>query len=72
MDPPGGTTAVLLVAIADDGVGGADHTAGSGLLGLADRVVALGGRLHVESAPGQGTSVRADVPVGVADASEVA
>ena len=40
----------LLVAISDDGVGGADHTAGSGLLGLEDRVAALGGRLHVESA----------------------
>ena len=53
----------LLVAVSDDGVGGADHTAGSGLLGLQDRVAALGGRLHIESAPGEGTSVRADVPL---------
>jgi signal transduction histidine kinase len=53
----------LLVAIADDGVGGADRNGGSGLLGLEDRVAALGGRLHIESVPGEGTSVRADVPV---------
>ena len=52
----------LLVAIADDGVGGADPDGGSGLRGLQDRVEALGGRLHVASAPGQGTSVRADFP----------
>ena len=53
----------LLIAVSDDGVGGADHGAGSGLLGLEDRVAALGGRLHIESPPGQGTSVRADVPI---------
>ena len=55
----------LLVAVTDDGVGGADTAGGSGLLGLGDRVAALGGRLHVESPPGQGTSVRADVPSGM-------
>jgi signal transduction histidine kinase len=53
----------LLVAVSDDGIGGADTAGGSGLLGLEDRVAALGGRLHVESPPGRGTSVRADVPV---------
>jgi len=53
----------LLVEVADDGVGGADHRDGSGLLGLRDRVAALGGRLHVQSLPGEGTSVRADVPL---------
>jgi signal transduction histidine kinase len=52
-----------LVEIADDGVGGADHRAGSGLVGLGDRVAALGGRLHIESPPGHGTTVRADLPV---------
>ena len=62
----------LLVAITDDGVGGADLAAGSGLLGLQDRVAALGGRLHVESVPGEGTSVRADVPVAVPDPTGVA
>jgi len=62
----------LLIEVADDGVGGADHTKGSGLLGLGDRVAAIGGRLHVESVPGQGTSVRADLPVTrVATTSEV-
>jgi signal transduction histidine kinase len=53
----------LLIAVTDDGVGGADTSGGSGLLGLQDRVAALGGRLHIESPPGRGTSVRADVPV---------
>jgi signal transduction histidine kinase len=52
----------LLVEVADDGVGGAVHHDGSGLRGLEDRVEALGGRLHVESPVGQGTSVRADLP----------
>jgi signal transduction histidine kinase len=51
-----------LIEIADDGVGGADHRAGSGLVGLGDRVAALGGRLHVDSPPGHGTTVRADLP----------
>ncbi len=53
----------LLIAVSDDGVGGADVGAGSGLLGLEDRVAALGGRLHIESPRGRGTSVRADVPI---------
>jgi signal transduction histidine kinase len=53
----------LLIAVSDDGVGGADQGAGSGLLGLEDRVAALGGRLHIESQVGRGTSVRADVPI---------
>src|SRR5919112_2633239 len=47
----------------DDGVGGADTRGGSGLRGLEDRVEALGGRLHVRSLPGEGTSVRADLPL---------
>jgi signal transduction histidine kinase len=51
-----------VVAIADDGVGGADLSRGSGLRGLADRVSALDGRLHVDSAPGQGTRLHADIP----------
>ena len=53
----------LLIEVADDGVGGADRSKGSGLLGLEDRVAAIGGRLHVASVLGQGTSVRADLPV---------
>jgi signal transduction histidine kinase len=48
--------------VSDDGVGGADLSAGSGLRGLADRVEALGGRLRVVSPAGGGTSVAAEVP----------
>ena len=51
------------VEIGDDGVGGADLAAGSGLRGLADRVGALDGRLELESPRGGGTRLRADVPV---------
>jgi signal transduction histidine kinase len=51
----------LLIDISDDGVGGADP-AGSGLVGLRDRVEALNGRLRIESAPGQGTRLHAEIP----------
>jgi signal transduction histidine kinase len=47
------------VEVHDDGVGGADSSAGSGLRGLADRVSALGGRLEIDSPAGEGTTVRA-------------
>jgi PAS domain S-box-containing protein len=53
-----------IVEVADDGVGGADATRGSGLRGLADRVEALDGVLQVESEPGVGTRVRAEIPCG--------
>jgi signal transduction histidine kinase len=53
---------VLRVDVTDDGVGGADVCAGSGLLGLRDRVTALGGTLFVRSTPGRGTSVSAAIP----------
>jgi signal transduction histidine kinase len=52
----------LVVEIADDGIGGADVSRGSGLRGLADRIEALDGRLEVESPPGAGTVVRAELP----------
>jgi signal transduction histidine kinase len=52
----------VVIGVHDDGVGGADPAAGSGLAGLADRVAALGGRLMVDSPPGGGTVVRAQVP----------
>jgi signal transduction histidine kinase len=52
----------VTVAIADDGVGGADPAKGSGLRGLADRVAALDGRLEVDSEDGRGTTVRAVLP----------
>ena len=51
-----------VVEVADDGVGGADPTRGSGLRGLADRVESLDGRLQVESSPGSGTKIRAEIP----------
>jgi signal transduction histidine kinase len=52
----------IVVEISDDGIGGADPGNGSGLRGLADRVEALGGSLHVESPVGRGTSLRAEIP----------
>jgi signal transduction histidine kinase len=55
---------LLRVDIADDGVGGADETLGSGLRGLADRVEALDGRLLVSSPAGVGTTVSAELPCG--------
>jgi signal transduction histidine kinase len=50
------------IEIADDGVGGADASSGSGLRGLADRVEALDGRLSVVSPLGAGTIVAAELP----------
>ena len=55
-----GSTAVI--EIADDGIGGVDPAAGSGLRGLTDRVEALRGRLTVVSPAGGGTVVRAELP----------
>jgi signal transduction histidine kinase len=53
---------VVVVEVRDDGVGGASTETGSGLRGLADRVEALGGRLQIWSAPGEGTRLRAVIP----------
>jgi len=53
-----------VVDVSDDGVGGADPARGSGLRGLADRVEALGGALVVESPPGAGTRLHAEIPCG--------
>jgi signal transduction histidine kinase len=54
----------LMVEVADDGIGGADPSGGSGLRGLADRVAALDGRLEVDSPTGRGTRVLAEIPCG--------
>jgi signal transduction histidine kinase len=54
----------LRVEISDDGVGGADPSTGSGLLGLRDRVEALDGTLEVDSPPGAGTTVIVELPAG--------
>jgi glucose-6-phosphate-specific signal transduction histidine kinase len=52
---------VLRISVRDDGRGGADPQSGSGLLGLKDRVQALGGRLWLHSPPG--TTLRAELPL---------
>ena len=53
----------LYLSIRDDGVGGADPTRGSGLIGLRDRVEALGGRIEVASPPGSGTRLQVEIPL---------
>ena len=54
----------LRVEVGDDGVGGADGARGTGIRGLEDRVAALGGRLTIDSPPGHGTLVVAEIPIG--------
>jgi signal transduction histidine kinase len=53
---------VIRVSVRDDGAGGADSARGSGLIGLRDRVEALGGAIEVESPLGAGTSVHVELP----------
>jgi signal transduction histidine kinase len=52
----------LCVEVEDDGVGGAETGRGTGIIGLQDRVAAVGGRLAVESPPGGGTVIKAEFP----------
>ena len=54
---------VLRIAVCDDGVGGADFSRGTGLLGLKDRVEALSGRILLDSPRGAGTRLRAELPI---------
>jgi glucose-6-phosphate-specific signal transduction histidine kinase len=54
----------VVIGVRDDGRGGADFARGSGLVGLKDRVEALGGRLGMQTAPGAGTTVHAELPLG--------
>jgi signal transduction histidine kinase len=54
----------LRLSVRDDGIGGADPGRGSGLVGLRDRVEALGGSLAIESGSGAGTSLDATLPIG--------
>ena len=56
---------MLRVEVRDDGVGGADP-AGHGLVGMSDRVSALGGRLDIDSPPGAGTLLTASLPLSAA------
>jgi len=53
----------LFVVIRDDGVGGADPSRGSGLIGLIDRIEAVDGTLTVISPPGRGTTLQMELPV---------
>jgi len=55
--------AILQLAIHDDGIGGADPDQGSGLVGLSDRIEALGGTLQVTSPAGNGTTLLIEVPL---------
>jgi signal transduction histidine kinase len=55
--------ASLQLAIRDDGIGGADVGRGSGLLGLSDRIEALGGTLDVTSPLGIGTTLLIEIPL---------
>jgi signal transduction histidine kinase len=57
----------LRLGIRDDGVGGADLGGGSGLVGLRDRVEALGGAITLRSEPGAGTSLAVDLPLNGGD-----
>ena len=57
------TSGVLRLDVRDDGVGGADPARGSGLIGLRDRVEAIGGTFRVISRRGEGTHLLIELPV---------
>ena len=59
---------LLVAEISDDGIGGA-FVGGSGLLGLEDRLEAVGGRLQVSSPPGDGTALRIEIPLAAEPAA---
>jgi signal transduction histidine kinase len=54
----------LVLTVRDNGVGGAQPAHGTGLRGLCDRVSAQGGRIHLQSRPGTGTTLTAELPCG--------
>jgi signal transduction histidine kinase len=54
---------MLRATVEDDGIGGAEANAGSGLIGLVDRVAALGGRLALHSPRGHGTKISVELPL---------
>ena len=58
----------LYLSVADNGIGGADVGKGSGLVGLNDRVEALGGNMTIFSTPGSGTSLKVTIPVSTMQA----
>jgi signal transduction histidine kinase len=55
----------LRITVRDDGAGGAVPGTGSGLVGLKDRVEALGGTMEIDSPPGRGTEIHAELPLAV-------
>jgi signal transduction histidine kinase len=54
---------ILHVAVRDDGIGGADPARGSGLVGLRDRIEALGGTIFLRSPKGEGTAGEITLPL---------
>jgi signal transduction histidine kinase len=54
---------VLRLEVRDDGIGGADPARGTGLMGIDDRVEALGGTMRVDSPSGKGTSLFVTLPI---------
>jgi signal transduction histidine kinase len=60
---------LLRVAVTDDGAGGAAIGGGTGLVGLKDRVEAVGGRLRLDSPRGGGTNLTAELPITTIGAS---
>jgi len=52
-----------MLEIRDDGIGGVDTTRGSGILGLTDRVEALGGTISIASPPRGGTTLSVRLPL---------
>jgi signal transduction histidine kinase len=57
--------ATMHLSIRDDGIGGADAGKGSGIIGLTDRVEAIGGKMTISSHPGSGTSLLVAIPLEV-------
>ena len=57
-----GCDGALTLSVSDDGIGGADPSGGSGIIGLKDRVEALGGTISLLSPPGHGTTLRVQLP----------
>jgi signal transduction histidine kinase len=55
----------LQIAVQDDGIGGADLSKGSGLIGLKDRIEALSGTMRLVSRRGSGTSLYVDIPLDI-------
>jgi PAS domain S-box-containing protein len=62
---------VLRATIEDDGIGGAEASAGSGLVGLIDRVEAIGGRFALDSPPTDGTRISIELPLAIQPAGDL-